>query len=88
MISKAERQHILSLKQWSSQSREDLHKALEGPYGKILAKLAPEGQQMAHVVFDNVDWLIALIERESHAAAVRGLIKVGEGHWKETALDR
>jgi hypothetical protein len=82
MISKAERQHIVALKNWSHDTRAALRDFMAGPMGVILKKTLASKSDMlgSEVVFDNVDWLIALIERESHTAGVKGILKAVEDH--------
>lgn len=76
MISRAERQHVVTLKKWSVESRAAFRKVNEGPIGKLFAKIS-EGQN-PEVIYDNIDWLIALIERESHTAGVKALLRAGK----------
>lgn len=64
MISRAERQHLTELKQWCVDARAALEQIQRSPVGVLLNKL-PGGS--ATTVFDNMDWLIALIEREANA---------------------
>lgn len=76
MISKAERQHLVALKQWSVDGRAGLHTMREhAVIGNLLKKLAPDHIK-ADTVFDNIDWLIALIEREEHRYGVRALTRL------------
>lgn len=79
MISKAELEHILELKTWSTDVRAKLRELQESnnTLGRILQK-ATNGQRMNEAMFDNVDWLIALIERELHTAGVKALVRLGD----------
>lgn len=78
MISKVEREHIQKLKQWSAESREALREIQNHPIVSVLLKkVQPIG---AETVFDNVDWLIALMERELHTQDVKNLLAAVEAH--------
>jgi hypothetical protein len=84
MISKAERAHIQVLKQWSIDARAALRKVQEDAVlGKLLKKILPTTKDQ-ETVFDNVDWLITLIERESHTQGVKNLLAAVEEYEKET----
>jgi hypothetical protein len=81
MISKAEREHILVLKRWSIDARAALRAVqLEQPLlGKLITKIMPTTAEQ-ETIFDNVDWLIALMERELHTQGVKSLLAVVEKH--------
>lgn len=72
MISKAERQHLVHLEQWSVAARESLRQtqkdfpALKGLIDKV--------GQNPETIFDNFDWLLALIRRELHTKGVKDLL--------------
>jgi hypothetical protein len=80
MISKEERQHILKIKEWSIESRKALLEAMSGKLGELLRKVNKVSGAEPSVVFDNIDWLIKIIERESHTAGVKGILKAVEEH--------
>jgi hypothetical protein len=83
MISKAEREHIQKLKRWSADSRAALRTVKEDPImGGLLKKILPTTSDQESV-FDNVDWLIALMERELHTQGVKNLLKAVETYTGE-----
>ena len=70
MISKAERQHVIAIKEWSSKSRSELKQLqADSTFGQLLRSILPDTK--AEAVFDNVDWLVTLIEREEHRYSVK-----------------
>ena len=71
MISREERQHLVQLKEWSVKGRENLRELHAHPVGNLLRKIMSDKD--SEKVFDNVDWLIALIEREEHRYGVKAL---------------
>lgn len=73
MISKAERQHLVILKQWSKDSRDAVRSMNDNPVIKKVLERVPEYSRNLEQVFENVDWLISLIEREEHRYGVRAL---------------
>ena len=75
MISKAERQHLVILKQWSVDGRAALRKLQAEPIGRLLRKIMSDKE--SEIIYDNVDWLLELIARENHTAGVRALINEG-----------
>ena len=85
MISKAERGHIQVLKKWSIDARAALRTIQqEQPLlGKLVRKIMPTTAEQ-EAVFDNVDWLIALMERELHTQGVKSLLSAVESHEKVT----
>ena len=86
MISKAEREHIQKIKQWSAARRKGLAEVKEHPLiGPLLKKLAPNQPEPLTVVFDNVDWLIALMERELHTQGVKNLLGAVDAYSKKDA---
>lgn len=74
MISREERQHLVTLKEWSIQGRAALRDLHSKPIGNLLRRIMSDKE--SEVVYDNIDWLIALIEREEHRYGVRALTKL------------
>jgi hypothetical protein len=64
MISKEERQHLVVIQKWSEGSRAALRE---------IRKKRSSVNASSEAVFDNVDWLLALIKREYHTAGVKAL---------------
>jgi len=77
MISKAERAHIVELKKWSIEARAAMEKLQANPLlAPLLKRIASD--EDAALLFKNVDWLVALIEREEHRYGVRALTKASQ----------
>ena len=85
MISKAEREHIQKLKRWSIDARAALRTIQqEQPLlGKLITKIMPTTAEQ-ETVFDNVDWLITLMERELHTQGVKSLLAAADNNEKVT----
>jgi hypothetical protein len=70
MITNAERDHVKKLKQWAQDTRRAFKNLRDGPVGRLLQKLKPEVQP-DEALFDNLDWLIRIIEREANLQSKR-----------------
>jgi hypothetical protein len=76
MISNAELEHTRAVKQWSQHARKVFNELMtsEPLINKLLSKLrAHDPSKDVMRIHDNIDWLIALIEREAHTQRVNRL---------------
>jgi hypothetical protein len=78
MISNQEIAHVRTLKRWAGEAREGIVAARAGPMGAVLKKLEGLTESSAELVVDNVDYLVAIIEREYTAQRVKHLARLGD----------
>ena len=69
MITNAERDHVKALKEWCKQLRA----APEHPFVQKIKMLLPEADKRVNDIAGNIEWLIAIVERESDLQIKRRL---------------
>jgi hypothetical protein len=76
MITNAERDHLKVLKHWAQETRRVFEEAKTGPFAKLLERLS--SVETVTRLLDNVDWLVAVLERESLIQAKKNLSRLGK----------
>lgn len=78
MINNAELDYVRQMKQWSIDARKAVNAVADDKFMALIRKLRPAGATDLTLVYDHIDWMIALIEREAQTQRVRHLSSLGD----------
>jgi hypothetical protein len=71
--------HVRKIKEWLEASKSAAERMKEMKFMARLRQLLPSAGQELDLVYDNLDWLLKIVEREYLTQRVKALSGLGKG---------